>query len=158
MNIARSHHVVAALTTALLFTSSMVLANDAYILYRQQVMSAVGGHAGAIGSIVKSRLPELDAIVTHAEAIATTADTVPNAFEKQLHEGATDSKPEIWTNMEDFLSLNEEMRKASVALAQAAKGGDGAVIKKAMREFSKSCGACHRAYRKPKEESYKQRR
>ncbi len=158
MTTIRSKFLFTGLAAVLLSASLPVLANEAYVGYRQKIMAAVGGHAGAIGAIVKSKLPEQDAIAALAEAVAKTADTVPAAFSHALHEGATDAKPEIWDNMDDFLTLNDAMRKASLALADAARKGDPAVVKKAMRDFSKSCGACHRSYRKPKEESYKQRR
>ena len=158
MTVLRSSIIVAGSAAVFMATSVPLVANDAYVTYRQQVMAAVGGHAGAIGSIVKSQLPEFDAIAAHAEAVAKTAETIPSAFSHALHEGATDSKPEIWTEMEDFLALNDAMKKASLALAEAAQSGDAAIVKQAMRDFSKSCGACHRSYRKPKEESYKQRR
>lgn len=146
------------LASSVMLCPVATIADDAYIMYRQQIMQAVGGHAGAIGSIVKSKLPELDAVALHADAIATTADTVQAAFANELYEGATDSKVEIWQNMEDFLALNEKMREESLALAEIARSGEHDAVRTSIRSFTKSCGACHRLYRKPKEESYKQLR
>lgn len=149
---------VAALSLALSTTVGTALANGAHVKYRQQVMTAIGGHAGAIGTIIKSKLPMADAIAIHADAVAAAAVAVPASFKEEIAEGPTDAKPEIWGNMEDFLALNDKMREASLQLAEAAKGGDVKATRQALGAFSKSCGACHKAYRKPKEESYKERR
>lgn len=148
----------AILTLVVGTTIGTASANDAFVKYRQQAMQAIGGHAGAIGTIVKSKLPMTDAVALHADAIASAANIVPPAFEENISEGLTDAKPEIWGNMEDFLALNDKMREASLALAEAARGGDLKATALAMRDFGKSCGACHKTYRKPKEESYKQKR
>ncbi len=148
----------AAFSLALSATVGTALANGAHVKYRQQVMTAIGGHAGAIGTIIKSKLPMADAIAIHADAVAAAAAAVPASFEEKIAEGPTDAKADIWGNMEDFLALNDKMREASLQLAEVAKGGDVKATRQALGAFSKSCGACHKAYRKPKEESYKERR
>jgi cytochrome c556 len=139
-------------------TAGLALANGAEVKYRQQVMVAIGGHAAAIATIIKSKMPLTDAVAIHAEAVAASAAAVPASFQAEIADGATDAKPEIWASMEDFLALNDKMREASLQLAEVAKGGDPKATRQALGAFSKSCGACHKAYRKPKEESYKEKR
>lgn len=154
-----------ALTTALLAAALYVSAatpsaanDDAYIAYRQQMMQAVGGNAAAIGTIMRKRLPLNDHMALHADQIASAARMVPGAFKSKVFKGATDAKPEIWTSMEEFLELNEAMREASLEFAEAAREGDPREIAAAFRDLTKSCGACHRPYRKPKQQSYKSTR
>ena len=43
------------------------------------------------------------------------------------------------------------------ALEEAADEGDHDSIQAAFKELGKSCGGCHKPFRKPKEESYKKR-
>ena len=69
--------------------------------------------------------------------------------------GATDSKPEIWQNWEDFLSKAKALGEASNKLSEVAQGGDLKATMIQFRAVGDTCRGCHNDYRKPEEESYK---
>ncbi|MCB9723966.1 MAG: cytochrome c [Spirochaetaceae bacterium] len=125
------------------------------IAYRQSVMSIIGTHMGAIGDLMKHGLAVPGAIETHAKLMAESAALIAPAFRARVTEGATDAKPEIWTDWTKFQTEIAEYEEAANALASAAASGDPAKIGPAMKALGGSCGGCHKPFRKPKEESYK---
>ncbi len=127
----------------------------AYIAYRQSVMSIVGTHMGAIGDIMKNGLEVPGAIAGHAEQMADAAALVAPAFKKELTLGATDAKPEIWSDWAKFEQAIADYEEAARGLAAAASAEDPSGVGPAMKALGKSCGGCHKPFRKPKEESYK---
>lgn len=128
---------------------------QARIEYRQKLMSAIGTNMGAIGDILKNRLDIPGGVANHANQMADAAALIAPAFKKQLAEGATDAKVEIWSDWAGFEKAIADYESAARALAAAAASGDAGATGKAMRGLGKSCGGCHKPYRKPKEESYK---
>ena len=49
-----------------------------------------------------------------------------------------------------------ELQKAANQLSETvANGGDGAAIGANVKALGRTCGGCHKEFRKPKEESYK---
>ena len=128
---------------------------QAQIEYRQKVMSAIGTNMGAIGDILKNRLDVPGAVANHAGQMADAAALIAPAFKKQLSAGATDAKPEIWADWAKFEEAIAGFEEAARNLASAANGSDPSAVGPAMRGLGKSCGGCHKPFRKPKEESYK---
>jgi cytochrome c556 len=148
----------ALILTVLLLASSPALAQspEGTIQYRQNLMSAIGSDMGAIGDILKFRLPLTGNIQTHASNIASNAGLISSAFKAQVTEGATDSKPEIWQDWAHFEKDIAELQKAANQLSETvANGGDGAAIGANVKALGRTCGGCHKEFRKPKEESYK---
>lgn len=127
------------------------------VKYRQSVMSTIGTNMGAIGDILKNRLDLPGAIANHATQMADAAALIAPAFKTRITEGATDSKPEIWRDWSKFEEAIGAYEQAARDLAAAANGSDPAAVGPAMRALGKSCGGCHKPFRKPKEESYKNR-
>lgn len=123
--------------------------------YRQKLMSTIGANMGAIGDILKHRLDRPGAVANHAGQMAEAAALIAPAFRKQVTEGATDAKPKIWKDWAKFEEAIAGYEAAARDLAQAASGDDPAAVGPAMRALGKSCGSCHKPFRKPKEESYK---
>jgi len=136
-------------------TGTQAQDDDAYIQHRQKVMESVGGHMGAIGDIMKNKLPYTSTIAAHAEALQLTSTVIEDAFKKEVTEGKTDAKPDIWKDWDKFAAAAKKMGEESGKLAEVAKGGDAAAIGAQVKELGKSCGGCHKPFRKPKEESYK---
>ncbi len=123
--------------------------------YRQKVMSAVGANMGGIGDILKNGLEMPGHVANHAAQIAENAKLVAAAFKKNAPSTATDAKPEIWKDWAEFEAAIDDMEKAARNLEAAASGPDAAAIGPAVKALGKSCGGCHKVFRKPKEESYK---
>ena len=152
--------IVTLLSTLLLIPATVVSADtheqdEARIGYRQKVMSTIGTNMGAISDILKNRLDVPGAVANHANQMAEAAALIAPAFKKPLTEGATDSKPEIWSDWAKFEVAIADYEAAARALAEAANGSDPGAVGTAMRGLGKSCGGCHKPFRKPKEESYK---
>lgn len=132
-------------------------ADEAAIEYRQNLMSAVGYNMGAIGSIMKHQLVLPGAVANHAQQMADAAKLVAPAFERKVTAGKTDAKPEIWQDWAKFERAIADYQKAASDLATAAKGSDPAATGAAVKALGESCSGCHESFRKPKEQSYKNR-
>ena len=130
--------------------------NDAPMVgYRQMLMSVVGGNMGAMADIMKYRLDLPGHVAVHAGQMAALAPLIAPAFKENVETDATDAKPEIWQDWEKFESKIADFEKAARNLETAAKGGDPASVGPAMKALGKSCGDCHKLFRKPEEESFK---
>lgn len=128
--------------------------DEALLVYRQKLMQAVGANKGAIDQIVKNELPLKANIAGHARALQQTALQIEGAFEKKVTQGRTDSQPAIWQEWDKYVAAAKKMASTSAALAKAAESGDDVAINAALQEVGGSCGACHKPYRKPKEERF----
>jgi cytochrome c556 len=147
---------LAALLALALATGPALAAEDkVYVEYRQKVMSGVGADMGAISDILKNGLPFTAAIALHANRLEDAATLIPMAFEKPVTAGATDAKPEIWQKPEEFKQAIADLASAADALEDAADDADAAAIQAAFKSLGNACGGCHKPFRKPKEESYK---
>lgn len=160
--------LVAAIVLLVGFAGSFALAprdagaqaapsDQAVIEYRQLVMSSVGSNMGAIGGILKNQLVLPGAIAIHAQQMADGAKLIGPAFKAKVSAGKTDAKAGIWSDWAKFEQSIADYEKAATNLASAAKGSDPAAVGLAVRALGESCGGCHDTFRKPKEESYKNR-
>ncbi len=129
----------------------------ASIGYRQKLMQARGFHAGSMGAILKGEWPKEDA-VGHARALAANAMLTLNAFKKQTADVKTDAKPEIWKEWAEFEKYAKAMQVEADKLAEVAAGGNMADMGAQMKKVGEACGACHKEFRKKKEESYKEQK
>jgi cytochrome c556 len=124
------------------------------VKYRQTLMSGVGSNMGGIGDILKNGLMLPGHVAAHAKMLAESAQLIAPAFKKNVATEMTDAKPEIWQDWAKFEKAIATFEQAARDMAAAAEGGDGAAIGSAVKALGKSCGGCHKAFRKPKEESY----
>jgi len=131
--------------------------DKAHIDYRQKVMKSIGANIGAIGDILKNKLPLGGNIAGHAENIGRNAEMIASAFEKRITAGPTDSKPAIWENSSKFQGAADDLVTAAKGVAKAAGMSDAGAIGAAMKKLGESCKACHKDFRKPKEESFKKK-
>ena len=146
-----------AILICLVFTSATVQAqdNEAFIQYRQKVMASNGANMGAIGDILKYKLPFQSHITAHAEEIQRMSILIPDTFKKDIADGKTDAKPEIWKEWDKFTAAANDMGREAAELAKVAQSGNMEAISAQVKKLGDACGACHKPFRKPKEESYK---
>jgi cytochrome c556 len=130
---------------------------DPALKYRQSVMSIIGTNMGAIGDIMKNRLELPGAVANHAGQMAESAALIAPAFKKKITQGPTDAKDKIWTDWAKFEAAVATYEEAARNLQTAASGNDSGAVGLAMRALGKSCGGCHKAFRKAKEDSYKKK-
>ena len=143
--------IAAALTVLLsfcFFSSSSLADSKGIIKYRQNVMKATGGHMGAIVDILKNRLPLADHIVDHARSIQQNSKMTLAMFPKGTGLGNTKAKPAIWENWSKFESAVQDFERESAKLAKVAESGDMEALAKQVRATGKTCGGCHRNFRK----------
>lgn len=129
--------------------------NAPYLDYRQRLMKGQGASMGSIGDYLKNRLDYgSEHIATHASNIAGYAKLIPDAFEKEITQGKTDAKPEVWSNWDDFVSKANALESAANELASAASGGNLQAMMPKVQALGDACGSCHDVYRKPQEERF----
>jgi cytochrome c556 len=147
--------LVVSLGVSLSVTTALAQDDEAYIGYRQRVMQSQGASMGAIGDILKHKLPYNSHIAAHARDIQAMSTLIADAFKKEITAGKTDVKPEIWQEWEKFVAAAKDLERESAALAEVAQGGDMEAMAAQVKKVGGACGNCHKPYRKPKEESYK---
>ena len=124
---------------------------DDAINYRQKVMNGNVAHIGAIADVLKGKVPHSSHILGHARALQALSLMLDDIFPPDSDFGQTRAKPEIWQQPEKFKAVVKAYQDATVVLVQAAKSGDMAAIGDAMGGVGKSCGGCHKPFRKPKD-------
>ena len=130
--------------------------DDEHILgYRQKVMKSMGASMGAIGDVLKHKLPFAGHIGVHAADISRMSTVIAESFEKEITEGRTDAKPEVWQDWDKFVAAAEALEAEGAKLAEIAGSGDMAAIGGQVKALGKACGDCHKPFRKPKEERFK---
>ena len=145
-----SKKIIAFCAPLLLVQPAVIAADDeAAIKYRQSVMKAVGGHMGAIASIVKGQVDYTDQLVSHARALRDLSEMVGKAFAQRTEGGDTRAKPEIWTMSAEFDQKVKNLQNATAAFLGAAETGvDGAKAK--MGAVGDACKGCHEDFREKK--------
>ena len=126
------------------------------VAYRQRLMTAHGASMGSIGDVLKFKLDYGSKhIAIHAKNISEYAKLIPDAFKTEITAGATDAKPEIWKNWDEFTAKAKTLETEAAKLATVAASGEMSAMMPQVKATGDSCRGCHDVYRKPKEESYK---
>ncbi len=146
--------IMVVLCIVMLATSAQAQKDERYLKYRQKLMSAIGGHMGSIGNVAKTGLPFMDAIAVHAKSIEMSAGLIEQAFKKEITEGKTDAKADVWKEWDKFVGAAKKLQEEAGKLASIA-ADDKEAMTAQIKAVGKSCGGCHKPYRKPKEERFK---
>ena len=117
-------------------------------------MKSMGASMGAIGDILKHKLPFAGHIGVHAADISRMSTIIAESFEKEITEGKTDSKPDIWQDWDKFVAAADALKTEGAKLAEVAGSGDMSAIGGQVKALGKACGDCHKPFRKPKEERF----
>ena len=116
---------------------------DAIILDRQLVMQQLDKDTKALGEIVAGISPP-DKMADHAKAIAKGAKEAFKEFEQNVPGGG--SKPDVWTNWDDFSKRMQGFVTASDAMAKASETGNVVAVSELMIP-ALPCKQCHDVYR-----------
>ena len=149
------HFYLLLICLTLSLASVQAQSDEAFIEYRQRVMGSIGANMGAVGDTLKNKLPYQDNIAKHAQGIHLASTLIESAFKKEVTDGATDAKLDIWQDWDKFTAAAKKLGEESEKLAQVAESGDMAAIGTQVKALASACGDCHKPFRKPKEESYK---
>lgn len=123
------------------------------IVYRQKVMSAIGGHLGAAVTILKNDGGSMDHLTVHARSILDLARVSRTAFPAGSGPaaGKTEALDRIWDDGEhalEFVLELERFEELSAAFVEAAGTGDRKTAFAALGALGKNaCKSCHSTYR-----------
>jgi cytochrome c556 len=119
-------------------------ATDPNVQAWQTLMKANGAAAKVLGDMATAKAPYDAAAAEAAKAkLIEDAAAIPATFETQATDPASESKPEIWTNWEDFVVKANALGTAAAALDTASVETIGA----GMGAIGAACSDCHKAYR-----------
>jgi cytochrome c556 len=123
---------------------------EALVKYRQAVMKSIGGHAGAVASVIKGETSYGPHVAAHAQGIAATAALVGDVFPANSGPddfAKTEALATIWAEPDKFAAAVEDFEKAAVTFAEVAEGGDMQATTAAFVALGKTCGDCHESFR-----------
>ena len=146
--------LLATLTAAAITGATVAQAADEpanVIKYRGAVMKALGGHIGAIASVVKGEVSYSGHVAAHAQALHATGLMLGEVFPEGSDQGETRAKPEIWKDWAKFEGIIKSFNAETEKLAQVAESGDMAAIGAQLGKVGEGCGSCHKPFRKEKE-------
>ena len=113
-------------------------------------MKTMGGNMKKLGAAVGGG--DNAAAAAAAAEINKIASQIPTLFPDGSGTGETRAKPEIWQDFADFRSKANAVEAASAkVVADANSGSLGSDPKAVVGSIGQNCGACHKAYRVPKE-------
>jgi cytochrome c556 len=119
------------------------------IKYRQGAMAVVGWNFKPMGAMVKGDRPfDAKAFAAHAKDLAAVSSLdILAGFPADSDGKGSKAKPEIWMKWDDFKAKMGDMTRETAKLAEVAKGGDEAAMKKQFGETGKTCKGCHDDYK-----------
>jgi cytochrome c556 len=136
MSLALSAVVIGGLATS-------AIAADPSVEARQALMKTFGGAAKTLGGMAGGGAYDAAAAEAAKAALVTGAAEIAAKFETNVADPDSESKPEVWTNWEDFLVKAKAMGDAATAMDVSTAEGIGA----GMGNIGGTCKACHQAYR-----------
>ncbi len=120
------------------------------IKYRQNVMKSIGGHISNIAAVAKGEVTYIQNVPTHARALADMVKLIPDLFPEGTDVGKTRALPKIWAERDKFDEAARANRAAAADMVSAAATNDLATIQGALGKLGKTCGNCHKPFRKEK--------
>ena len=133
--------------SALLMTGAAfaaVTATDPDVIARKDLMKTIGGTAKTLGGMASGEVAH-DAAAAEAakQAMIAAAAEIEAKFTNNAADPASEAKPEVWTNWNDFLAKGKALGDAAGALDVASAESIGA----GMGAIGGACKACHTDYR-----------
>ncbi len=136
------------LVSALLFSGTAfaagTAATDPDVIARKDLMKSLGGAAKTLGGMASGEAAH-DAAAAEAakQAMIAAAAEIEAKFTNNATDPASESKPEVWTNWDDFLVKAKALGDAAAGLDVASAESIGA----GMGAIGGTCKACHSDYR-----------
>ena len=121
-----------------------VEATDPLVIAQQGLMKSFGGAAKALGGMASGEVAYDATAAEAAKAVLRTGSAdIHVKFEKAGSDPASEAKPDIWTNWDDFVAKATALNKAATALDVASAEG----IKAGMGAIGGACKDCHTNFR-----------
>lgn len=119
-------------------------ATDPNVIERQALMKTVGQNTKILGDMAggKADFDATKAADAKAALIAASAE-IGAKFETEATDASAESKPEVWTNWDDFVKKGMALNAAATAMDTTSAATIGA----GMGAIGGSCKDCHSTYR-----------
>ena len=122
---------------------------DDVIKFRQNVMKGIGAHINNIAAIAKGKITFTGNLISDAQGIVNGLETANALFPSGTDGGKTNALTALWEDREGFdKALEETKERAKQLLVVVGASTDISEIGKALGALGKSCGGCHKPYRK----------
>ncbi len=133
--------------------STTLYAQEGPVKYRQSVMQAIGGHAGAIAQIAYGGVEYKDHLAGHVLALQVLSKQVVPAFQAEVitEDPPTRAKEEIWSRWSEFEQHTNDFQESVAAVAKTAEGGDLGALATSLDPLWDTCKGCHKPFRKKPE-------
>ena len=121
------------------------------IKYRKAMMTAIGGHMGALGAMAKGEVSFTDEAALHARAINEMSQNLLRLFPEGSGYEAdkkTNALPAVWERWADFESAAKSLQEESSKMVTVAESGDAAAFGQQVGALGRNgCSNCHDAFR-----------
>jgi cytochrome c556 len=140
-----SRTLIAALALA---TASVAFAegepSDPHVKAWEELMKKNGGAVKVLADMAGGKAAfDADAASQAKEALVAASAMIPDTFKDQATDPASEAKPEIWTNWDDFVAKAGALNTAATALDVASLD----TLKAGMGAIGGACKDCHTTYR-----------
>ncbi len=136
---------------AALGTTGVVAARDRNkdaIAARQAAFTLIVANFGPMGAMAKEKMPfDKDEFAKRAANVKILSEMPWEFFIPGSDKGDTKTKPEAWSNAEDYKKKADQFRNEAAKLAQVSKDGDKKAMFAQFAETAKTCKSCHKEYK-----------
>jgi cytochrome c556 len=123
--------------------ATSAIAADPSVEARQALMKSFGGAMKTLGGMAGGEAYDAAAAEAAKAALIAGAAEIAAKFEMNVEDPASESKPEVWTNWDDFLVKAKALGDAAAAIDVASAESIGA----GMGAIGGACKDCHTTYR-----------
>ena len=121
------------------------------IKYRKAMMTAIGGHMGALGAMAKGEVSFTDEAILHARAINDMSQSLLRLFPEGSGyevDKKTNALPAVWERWADFESAVKALQDESAQMVTVAESGDDAAFREQVGALGRDgCSNCHDDFR-----------
>ncbi|WP_407943312.1 c-type cytochrome [Mangrovicoccus ximenensis] len=120
--------------------------SEPHVVERTKAMKTIGQNTKLLGEMAKGNTAfDAAAAQQAAAAIAAEAAKIPTLFETEADDPASEAKPVIWTQYDDFTTKSADLEMAASAAAESIQAQ--ADLGPALGQIGGTCKACHTTYR-----------
>jgi len=118
------------------------------LMYRQNVMKSLGANIANLAMVAKGQVSFVGNTPINARAIRDGVSLIKGLFPDGSNVGKTNALPKLWDDRAGFEEDATKAAEAADAMVKAADSGDIGQIRQALGALGKTCGGCHKTYRK----------
>ncbi len=119
-------------------------------IYRSSLMNVMGHQMEVLVGMTRGQIPvDQDKFKMAANDLQTLTTMVPDAFMAMGIPKMSRAMPAIWQNMADFKMKAQALQDAAKGVVDSAQSGGVDGSKGTVQQLGRTCGDCHRVYRKP---------